>query len=144
MIDQRTEDLVEKLLEGRLELIEQVELEAKRTENPELDRFIDAERELRSMIGSRPKPEFEPFFDQRVMKRVHEESENSMRANGQSLFDVDFSAALARLFPRIGIPAFALSGLAMASKASAASPVATLAEARFALPTLDAVSLLIF
>lgn len=139
MIDQRTEDLVEKLLEGRLKPIEEVELEAQRTENPDLDRFIDAERELRSMIGSRPKPEFEPFFVQRVMKRVHEE-----RANGQSLFDVDFSAALARLFPRIGVPAFALSGVAMASNASAASSGATLAEALFALPTLDAVSLLIF
>lgn len=139
MIDQRTENLIEKLLEGLLEPNEEAELKAKRTENPDLDRFIDAERELRSMIGSRPKPEFEPFFVQRVMKRVHEE-----RAKGQSLFDVDFSAALARLFPRIGIPAFALSGLAMASNASAASPGATLAEALFALPTLDAMSFLIF
>ena len=139
MIDQRTEDLVEKLLEGRLDPIEQVELEAKRAENPDLDRFIDAERELRAMIGSRPKPEFEPFFGQRVLKRVFEE-----RAKGQTLFDVDFSAALARLFPRIAVPAFALSGLAMASNASAASSGATLAEALFALPTLDTVSLLIF
>jgi hypothetical protein len=144
MIDQRTEDLVEKLLEGRLDPIEQVELEAKRAENPDLDRFIDAERELRAMIGSRPKPEFEPFFGQRVLKRVFEERENSMRASGQSLFDADFSAALARLFPRIAVPGFALSGLVMASNASAASSGATLAEALFALPTLDTVSLLIF
>jgi len=138
MSDERTQYLVERLVEGRITEDEQNELDAARTNRPEVDRLIAAERELRAIIADARNPEFKPFFEQRVMKRLEEEYMSSARQSEASFFDVDLSAALARLFPRVAMPAFAVSALAMASNAAAATPGVTLTEALFALPTIDA------
>lgn len=144
MIDPRIEDLIEKHIEGRIAAPELAELNAYRAADPNVDCFIAAERELRDLVSGAPKPSFAPRFEARVMGRIRETLPKSVQAHRQRSPEPDFASALARLFPRVGGPAFTLSAFAMASNASAASRGSTLAERLFALPTLDAVSLLVF
>ncbi|MEM8917792.1 MAG: hypothetical protein AAGE37_02945 [Pseudomonadota bacterium] len=137
MSDFRIQYLVERYAEGRITQQEQTELDILRAEQSEVDRLIVAEQELRSLIADAPKPALKPFFEQRVMERVRAERIQASKQNETGFFDVDLSAALSRLFPRVALPAFAVSGLAMASNASAATSGSTLVETLFALPTID-------
>ncbi len=137
MTDEHIQYLIERFVEGRISPEEQATLDEMKQRQPELEKLITAERELRSILVSGPAPTFRPQFDQRVMNRIEEENAPAPNPAPQGFFDVDFVPALGRMFPRVATPAFALSAFAMASNASAATPGSSVFEALFGLPAID-------
>lgn len=137
MSDEHIQDLIERFVEGRISPEEQATLDEMKQRQPELEKLIMAERELRSILVSGPAPTFRSQFDQRVMSRIDQENAPAIDPASPGFFDVDFARGLGRMFPRVATPAFALSAFAMASNASAATPGSSVFEALFGLPAID-------
>lgn len=160
MDEHRLRYLIERHLDSVLTRQERDELDAALAANPNLKRRLSDEAALHrlgrnaaakqfsaefnnsvmteveneaalSKLLSAAKPEgFKPFFQARVMRRIAEEEQES-----GALFSQEISGMMARLFPRVAVPAFAAASIVMAGNVGAAAAEAPLVDALFGLPT---------
>lgn len=156
MPDNRTDELIEKFLDGSLSEPEQAELDTLAERNPEIAQRIAKAQALNQamrvsaenwfgpsfaegvsdaltledqLATARP-DSFAPFFEVRVMRAIADEGKST-----SGFFTTELSDMLSRMFPRIAVPAAAAAGFAMAANVSVAEVDTTLVDALFGLPT---------